>query len=91
MSYTFGPLQGESKVPWKECNVMDERLKFVARLLDGEKMAVWTGWGARIRTWECRYQKPMPYHLATPQRGRFLHGLPGARNQAKGARSWLEQ
>ena len=46
---------------------MDERLKFVARLLDGEKMAVWTGWGARIRTWECRYQKPMPYHLATPQ------------------------
>ena len=25
------------------------------------------GWGARIRTWECRYQKPMPYHLATPQ------------------------
>ena len=26
------------------------------------------GWGARIRTWECRYQKPMPYHLATPQR-----------------------
>ena len=27
------------------------------------------GWGARIRTWECRYQKPMPYHLATPQPG----------------------
>ena len=25
------------------------------------------GWGARIRTWECRYQKPMPYHLAMPQ------------------------
>ena len=25
------------------------------------------GWGARIRTWECRYQKPVPYHLATPQ------------------------
>lgn len=25
------------------------------------------GWGARIRTWECRYQKPMPYRLATPQ------------------------
>ena len=25
---------------WKECNAMDERLKFVARLLDGEKMAV---------------------------------------------------
>ena len=27
-------------MPWKECNAMDERLKFVAKLLDGEKMAV---------------------------------------------------
>ena len=27
------------------------------------------GWGARIRNWECRYQNPMPYHLATPQPG----------------------
>lgn len=26
-------------MPWKECNHMDERLRFVARLLDGEKMA----------------------------------------------------
>jgi hypothetical protein len=26
------------------------------------------GWGARIRTWECRNQNPVPYHLATPQR-----------------------
>lgn len=26
-------------MPWKECNHVDERLKFVARLLDGEKMA----------------------------------------------------
>lgn len=25
------------------------------------------GWGGGIRTPECRYQKPMPYHLATPQ------------------------
>lgn len=25
-----------------------------------------TGWGDRIRTCECRYQKPVPYHLATP-------------------------
>ena len=25
-------------MPWKECHVMDERLQFVARLLDGEKM-----------------------------------------------------
>src|ERR1700722_14818175 len=27
-------------MPWKECSVMDERLRFVARLLEGEKMAV---------------------------------------------------
>ena len=27
-------------MPWKECNRMEERLRFVARLLDGEKMAV---------------------------------------------------
>jgi putative transposase len=26
-------------MPWKECNQMDERLKFIARLLDGEKVA----------------------------------------------------
>lgn len=26
-------------MPWKECNQMDERLKFIARLLDGEKMS----------------------------------------------------
>ena len=27
-------------MPWKECNRMDERLRFVAKLLDGEKMSV---------------------------------------------------
>lgn len=26
-----------------------------------------SGWGGWIRTNECRHQKPMPYHLATPQ------------------------
>ena len=26
-------------MPWKECHVKDERLRFVARLLEGEKMA----------------------------------------------------
>ena len=26
-------------MPWKECSVMDERLRFVARLLDGEPMS----------------------------------------------------
>src|SRR6478752_1238007 len=32
------PLQGGG-MPWKECHPMDERLRFVARLLEGEKMA----------------------------------------------------
>jgi transposase len=27
-------------MPWKECHVMDERVRFVARLLEGETMAV---------------------------------------------------
>src|SRR6266513_3873133 len=26
------------------------------------------GWGGRDRTYECRNQHPVPYHLATPQR-----------------------
>jgi hypothetical protein len=26
-------------MPWKECHAMDERLRLVARLLEGEKMA----------------------------------------------------
>ncbi len=26
-------------MPWKECQPMDEKLRFVARILDGEKMA----------------------------------------------------
>ena len=27
-------------MPWKECKPMDERLRFIARLLEGEKMAM---------------------------------------------------
>ena len=26
-------------MPWKECRVVGERLRFIARLLDGEQMA----------------------------------------------------
>ena len=26
-------------MPWNECKPMDERLRFIARLLEGEKMA----------------------------------------------------
>src|ERR1700743_4003546 len=30
---------GRQQMPWQECSKMDERLRFVARLLEGEKMA----------------------------------------------------
>jgi transposase InsO family protein len=38
MVYTLTHL-GDTRMPWNECKPMDERLKFIARLLDGEKMA----------------------------------------------------
>src|SRR5438874_10716635 len=38
MGNTF-PLSGEAWMPWKECSVMDERLRFVAQLLDCEAMS----------------------------------------------------
>ena len=31
-----GAFCGERKMPWKACKPMDERLKFIARLLDGD-------------------------------------------------------
>ena len=30
-------------MPWKECRKMDEKLRFVSRFLDGEKIAVGDG------------------------------------------------
>ena len=35
-------------MPWKECHVMDERLRFVARLVDGETMAPLCGEDDRL-------------------------------------------
>ena len=34
------------------------------------------GWGGRIRTYGTRYQKPLPYHLATPQQCRANYSGP---------------
>src|SRR6476620_5168049 len=36
---TLCPLKHRRVMPWKECHVMDERLRVVARQLEGEKMA----------------------------------------------------
>jgi len=45
-------------MPWRECYQMDERLRFVARLLDGEKMAVvcrdFDIRPSQVKTWESR-------------------------------------
>jgi hypothetical protein len=30
---------GKLSMPWKECSVVEERLRFVARLLEGEAMS----------------------------------------------------
>ena len=38
MGNTFG-FRPEVLMPWRECSVMEERLRFVARLLDGEGMS----------------------------------------------------
>src|ERR1043165_4622400 len=38
-------------------------------------------WGGRIRTCECRFQRPVPYHLATPQ-SRFQAPRSGRRPAA---------
>jgi len=40
MGYTFRPEEGEEGMPWKESSVMDERMRFVIRLKDGESMAL---------------------------------------------------
>ena len=49
---------------YKEC------LKSVARECQKYRLKIIIkkfGWGGRIRTYECRLQKPVPYRLATPQ------------------------
>ena len=37
--FTHYGIWGSPGMPWKECKPMDERLRFIARLLEGEKMA----------------------------------------------------
>jgi transposase len=38
-TFPLSGFPGEAWMPWTECSVMDERLRFVARLLDGEAMS----------------------------------------------------
>ena len=39
MGYTIG-VYGGIQMPWKESSLMDGRIKFVARILDGDKITV---------------------------------------------------
>jgi hypothetical protein len=41
-------------MPWKECSVMDERLRFVAKLLDGESMTEVCQDGLPTESWTRR-------------------------------------
>jgi hypothetical protein len=55
----------------------------------GLKACLWAGnagWGGRVRTCEWRHQKPLPYHLATPQHFRPANAgcAPLARLSARG-------
>ena len=54
-------------MPWKECHVVDERLRFVARLLEGESM---TGLCA-----EFGISRKTGYKIYTRYKGDGLHGL----------------
>lgn len=45
-------------MPWKECHAMDERLRFVARLLEGETMvALCEEFGISRKTGHKIYQR----------------------------------
>jgi len=70
-------------MPWKECSVMDERLRFVARLLEGEAMTdVCREFGISRKTGYKlmeRYREDGPVALADRSRRpvRYANQLPG--------------
>lgn len=47
--------------------IIDERNSNSVFLKASSVKRLDTGWGGRDRTYECRNQNPVPYHLATPQ------------------------
>ena len=59
--------------------------------LDAEHSVRATGWGGRIRTCECRYQKPVPYHLATPQQVAAMIGAARVAGRLIAARGRLKR
>jgi len=60
-------------MPWKECHVMDERLRSVARLLEGEKMApLELVQGQKIRARQTQ-QWTRRIEIATPRTAELAH------------------
>lgn len=57
---------GEKDAPQKGRRLRDSQASYSYGVAKGRL----NGWGGRDRTSECRYQKPMPYRLATPQQSR---------------------
>ncbi len=69
-------------MPWKECHVVDERLRFIARLLDGEKMtALCAEFGISRKT---------GYKIYERYKDCGAHGLTDAANgpEKSGAGEW---
>jgi transposase InsO family protein len=70
-------------MPWKECSIMDERLRFIARILDGEPMTgVCRAFGISRKTGYklfARYKDDGPVALADRSRRpvRYANQLPG--------------
>jgi putative transposase len=63
-------------MPWRECCKMDERLRFVARLLEGEKMAELCR--------EFGISRETGYKIFTRYKDVGLEGLTDQRHQATG-------
>lgn len=51
------------KISQFEPKIVDKKQEVISENITSVQL----GWGGWIRTNECRHQKPMPYHLATPQ------------------------
>ena len=62
-----GGLQNRAPSPITPLAPITRRAKTHARLHSESQLTLRFGWGGRIRTYDTRYQKPLPYHLATPQ------------------------
>jgi hypothetical protein len=58
-------------MPWKECSVMDEKVRFVARLLNGEKMAALC---REFAIWRETGYKIFDGHVVFPSTLRFVIG-----------------